>query len=118
MQHRRAGRRDGGHVVVLGHPVAGVAEGVGGLRRRRTVAASASDGGLVAADGDEVEYGKSHESFNASGRPIRSPIRAISARSTAWRRQRAEIAVLAAVKTSSSIAGVSRPVNVFCWLGW
>jgi hypothetical protein len=25
---------------------------------------------------------------------------------------------LASVKTSSSIAGVSLPVNMFCWLGW
>ena len=31
--HRRAGRGDGGHVVVLGHPVAGVAQLVGGLRQ-------------------------------------------------------------------------------------
>ena len=30
-QHRRAGRRDRGHVVVLGHPVAGEAQPVGGL---------------------------------------------------------------------------------------
>jgi hypothetical protein len=32
--------------------------------------------------------------------------------------QHAEITLAAAAKTSSSIAGVSRPVKVFCWLGW
>ncbi len=32
--------------------------------------------------------------------------------------QASPAAVLAAVSTSSTMAGVSLPVNVFCWLTW
>ena len=54
--HRRAGRRDGRHVVVLGDPVAGVAEAVGRLRqvRRRGERIGRR---LVGAHRDEVENG-------------------------------------------------------------
>jgi hypothetical protein len=64
-QHRRAGGRDGGHVVVLGHPVAGVAEVVGRLcevsRRRKRIGRC-----LVGAHRHQVENGKTHASVNAA----------------------------------------------------
>ena len=67
-QHRRAGGRDRGHVVVFGQPVAGEAEPVGGLRqphrRRQRIRR-----GLVGAHGDKVEDRKPHETLNAIRRP-------------------------------------------------
>ncbi len=68
-QHWRAGGRHRGHVVVLGHPVAGVAQSVGGLcelgRRRQRVGRR-----LVGAHGDEVENGKPHNGVNACHHPF------------------------------------------------
>ena len=96
-QHRRAGGRHRGHVVVLGQPVAGVAEPVGGLRelRRRRQRIGRR---LVGAHRDEIENGKPHCVVNAITLPANVPA--------------------ACRKMSSSICGVSLPVNVFCWLGW
>ena len=64
-QHRRAGGRHRGHVVVLGDPVAGVAQPVGGLRELRRRRQSVGRR-LVGAHRDEVENGKLHIGVNAS----------------------------------------------------
>ncbi len=56
-QHRGVGGRHGRHVVVLGHPVAAVAELVGGAGQRHA-GRDRVRRGLVAADRDEVEDGQ------------------------------------------------------------
>ncbi len=65
-QHRRAGGGHRGHVVVFGHPVAGVAQLVGGLRQPHR-GGQRIGGGLVATDGNEVEDREPHSSPNAAG---------------------------------------------------
>jgi hypothetical protein len=79
--HRRARRRDRGHVVVLGDPEAGVSQPIGRLRQagrgRQRIRR-----GLVGAYRDEVEDRKPHCSFNATlssplprSAPLVAPIR-------------------------------------------
>ena len=74
-QHRRVGRRDRRHVVVLGDPVAAVAELVGSPRQGDGGGQGLA-GGLVAAHRDQVEDGqgqnlRSHPTDEQPARPRR-----------------------------------------------
>ncbi|PQM45641.1 hypothetical protein C1Y40_04195 [Mycobacterium talmoniae] len=90
--------------MVFGDPKPGEAEPVSGLcqphRGRQRIG-----GGLVGPHRDEVEHRKTHV-----GLQRRRPGEPSRGQRTAGRRARGE-------ETWSSMAGVSRPVNMFCWLG-